>query len=265
MPGKKSETNFKSRNWTHINVTTQWSISKQPITHLDPVFPPPELLGVSILLCLPASLFHWSHVFFALLCSPAVSGLLFVSSLTPVLPLCASCSASWGFLPPFLTVIKFLFLPLSSPISAPSQPSGYTPFLLRDPRWRCFLPAPSFPLLFLSPSVHFFSQHHMALKAKVPTLLTFPITLFMKWPSSGIPPFHADPGYLPYAALQSCRCDVPLSGYCFFACLSATLYVPTRFPSLFSLQVFYFSLGLSFSWYSLTQVQKARLPERTTF
>ena len=73
-----------------------------------------------------------------------------------------------------------VFLPLSSPISAPSQPSGYTPFLLRDPRWRCFLPAPSFPLLFLSPSVHFFSQHHMALKAKVPTLLTFPITLFMK-------------------------------------------------------------------------------------
>ena len=73
-----------------------------------------------------------------------------------------------------------VFLPLSSPISAPSQPSGYTPFLLRDPRWRCFLPAPSFPLLFLSPSVHFFSQHHMALKAKVPTLVTFPITLFMK-------------------------------------------------------------------------------------
>ena len=142
MPGKKSETNFKSHNWTHINVTTQWSISKQPITHLDPVFPPPELLGVSILLCLPASLFHWSHVFFALLCSPAVSGLLFVSSLTPVLPLCASCSASWGFLPPFLTVIKFLcfclFLPpspllLSPPDTLPSSsetPGGDASFQL---------------------------------------------------------------------------------------------------------------------------------------
>ena len=264
MPGKKSETNFKSHNWTHINVTTQWSISKQPITHLDPVFPYLHYcFHFTLFTCLPVSLVA------CIFCSPLLSccfwpPLCFFPHTCPA-PLC-KLFCLLRLSPTLSDCHKIcVFLPLSSPISAPSQPSGYTPFLLRDPRWRCFLPAPSFPLLFLSPSVHFFSQHHMALKAKVPTLVTFPITLFVKWPSSGIPPSHADPGSLPYAALQSCRCDVPLSGYCFFACLSATLYVPTRFPSLFSLQVFYFSLGLSFSRYSLTQVQNARLPERTTF
>lgn len=166
-----------------------------------------------------------------------------------------------------MTVLN-LYILLSSPISAVtpclqlhSFRLCYSTFLptLGHPRWLCFLPALSLPLLFLSLFVRFFSQHHDTLEAKVPTLLSSPPTLCEVTPL--LSPSKADPGPLPYVAVQSLQIRLKFFLHyihlllsrlnhfhlTIFARPSATLYVPTGSPSFFSPQFFYFDLSLSVS------------------